>query len=398
MRAGLGSSSGAAGPTGALHGRQARRSGVPHQRATGATRESAPATGGVKKPHRYRPGTVAPRQSHKDIAPDPAPAATAASGRPQASSTLEAPTAPALNGGGGGGDGGSSTLRFGFPKGSLQKATENLFARAGFKVKISERGYFPACDDGDLQMVLFRSQEISRYVEDGVLDAGIWGHDWVVENGADVVEVCELHYSKATSNPARWVLCVREDSPVQDAADLAGTIVASELVNTTRKYFSDRGIAVKKVEYSWGATEVKASLPGVGAIVDITETGSSLKANNLRIVDTILSSTTRLVANRASWADPAKRRKIEDVALLLQGAIEGRDKVGLKMNLPRASLDKVCACLPSERSPTVSQLIDPNWVAIEVVLDEAAARRLIPECKRLGATGVCSYPLLTIVH
>ncbi|KIZ04569.1 ATP phosphoribosyltransferase [Monoraphidium neglectum] len=321
-------------------------------------------------------------------------------------------------------------VRFGFPKGSLQKSTENLFQRAGFELKISERGYFPRIDDEELQMVLFRSQEISRYVEDGVLDAGICGYDWVVENGADVVEVCELPYSKATSNPARWVLAVPEDSRVQGPEDLAGTIVASELVNTTKKFFADRNIAVKKVEYSWGATEVKASLPGVGGIVDITETGSSLKANNLRVVATILASTTRLVANRAAWADPAKRSKIEDVALLLLGAIEGRNKVGLKMNLPRSSLEEVSACLPSERSPTVSQLVDSDYVAIEVVLGErqapahghslwaldarpprpritraalraaprCPARDIIPICKRLGATGILSYPINVIVH
>lgn len=326
--------------------------------------------------------------------------------RASAASTLDAPTErvngaqPAANGGANGGVGGKAptTVRFGFPKGSLQKSTQDLFQRAGFELKISERGYFPRIDDEQLQMVLFRSQEISRYVEDGVLDAGICGHDWVVENGADVVEVCELQYSKATSNPARWVLAVPEDSPIQKAEDLAGTIVASELVNTTRKFFSDRGIAVKKVEYSWGATEVKASLPGVGGIVDITETGSSLKANNLRVVDTILSSTTRLVANKAAWQDPAKRTKIEDVALLLIGAIEGRNKVGLKMNLPKGKLHEVSACLPSERSPTVSQLVDSDYVAIEVILGERQARGLVPICKRLGATGIFMYPINVIVH
>ncbi|KAI8469264.1 MAG: hypothetical protein J3K34DRAFT_454221 [Monoraphidium minutum] len=314
-----------------------------------------------------------------------------------AAPALDAPAA-AHGAGGAAAPAAQRLVRFGFPKGSLQKSTENLFERAGFDLKISERGYFPRIDDPELQMVLFRSQEISRYVEDGVLDAGICGHDWVVENGADVVEVCELPYSKATSNPARWVLAVPEDSGVRGPEDLAGTIVASELVNTTRKFFADRNIAVKKVEYSWGATEVKASLPGVGGIVDITETGSSLKANNLRIVATILASTTRLVANHAAWADPAKRSKIEDIALLLLGAIEGRNKVGLKMNLPRASLNEVSAVLPSERSPTVSQLVDSDYVAIEVVLDERQARDIIPACKRLGATGILSYPINVIVH
>jgi ATP phosphoribosyltransferase len=295
------------------------------------------------------------------------------------------------------GNGAPPLVRFGFPKGSLQKATEELFARAGYQVRISERGYFPKVNDNDLSMVLFRSQEISRYVEDGVLDAGICGHDWVVENGADVVEVCELQYSKATSNPARWVLAVPESSPVTRAEDLAGTIVASELVQTTKKFFADRGIDVK-VEYSWGATEVKASLPGVGGIVDITETGSSLKANKLRVIDTILASTTRLVANKKAWADPDKRRKIEDVALLLQGAIQGRDKVGLKFNIASDKLAEITASLPSEQSPTVSTLMDGSFVAVEVVLDERTARDMIPFCKRLGATGVFTYPIQVILH
>ncbi|KAK9814640.1 hypothetical protein WJX72_009113 [[Myrmecia] bisecta] len=288
--------------------------------------------------------------------------------------------------------------RFGFPKGSLQKSTHDLFERAGFKVKISERGYFPSIDDEDLQLVLFRSQEISRYVEDGILDAGICGYDWIVENQADVVEVCELAYSKATSNPARWVLAVPEESHVTRPEQLAGTIVASELVGTTKRYFEERGIAVKKVEYSWGATEVKASLPGVGGIVDITETGSSLKANNLRVVDTILCSTTRLIANKAAWEDPDKRRKIEDLSVLLKGAVEGRKKVGLKMNLQKELLSQVTAMLPSEQSPTVSQLLDDAFVAVEVVVDERKARELVPFCKRLGASGIYTYPLDVIIH
>ena len=229
---------------------------------------------------------------------------------------------------------GSALVRFGFPKGSLQNATEQLFARAGVPVKVKDRNYFPTVEDDDLSLVLFRSQEISRYVADGVLDAGIRGADWIVENGSDVVEVAELKYSKATANPARWVIAVPEDSPVRDVKDLEGTLIASELVNTTAKFFENRGVRGVKVEYSWGATEVKASLPGVGAIVDITETGSSLVANKLRVVDVILESTTRLVANKDAWEDPQKRAKIENLAVLLRGAIEGKKKVGLKMNLP----------------------------------------------------------------
>lgn len=315
----------------------------------------------------------------------------------KAASVTEAPTAADVTANSSIGSS-ARLVRFGFPKGSLQKSTEELFRRAGYKLKISERGYLPDIDDQELQMVLFRSQEISRYVEDGVLDAGICGHDWVVENGADVVEVCELHYSKATSNPARWVLAVPEDSPVRRPEELAGTIVASELVNTTRRYFAERNINVKKVEYSWGATEVKARLPSVGGIVDITETGSSLRANNLRVIDTILASTTRLVANKAAWADPAKRTKIEDVALLLQGSIAGRDKVGFKFNLPEAALAEVCAALPSELSPTISRLVESSSVAIEVVVSERQARELIPFVKRMGGSGVFAYPIQVIIH
>ena len=238
-------------------------------------------------------------------------------------------------------------MRFGFPKGSLQKSTEELFARAGLPVKVKDRNYFPTVDDDGLSLVLFRSQEIPRYVADNVLDAGICGRDWIVENGSDVIEVAELKYSKATSNPARWVVAVPEDSPVRTAEDLEGTLIASELVNTTQRFFLDRDIHGVKVEYSWGATEVKASLPGVGAIVDITETGSSLRANKLREVATILESTTRLIANRDAWEDPVKRARIEDLALLLQGAIDGKKMVGLKMNLPTASVPELSAQLPS---------------------------------------------------
>ncbi len=286
----------------------------------------------------------------------------------------------------------SALVRFGFPKGSLQKSTEELFARAGMPVKVKDRNYFPTCSDEDLAMVLFRSQEIPRYVEDGVIDVGVCGHDWVVENDSDVVEVAELRYSKATSNPASWVVAVPEDSPVRELRDLEGTIVASELVRTTRAFFDAAGVDVK-VEYSWGATEVKASLPGVGAIVDITETGSSLRANKLRIVDTILASTTRLIANRDAWADPRKRAKIEDLALLLNGAIDGRRKMGLKMNLRADLVEELSAVLPSEKSPTVSPLMDAKFCAVEVIVDEREAVDLVPVVRRLGATGIVTYPV-----
>ncbi|CAD7694997.1 unnamed protein product [Ostreobium quekettii] len=293
-------------------------------------------------------------------------------------------------------DVGEGMVKFGFPKGSLQKSTEDLFGRAGFRLKISERSYFPQIDDDQLWLLLLRSQEISRFVEDGVLDAGICGHDWIVENGSDVVEVCELQYSKATSSPARWVLAVEENSDVQTVKDLEGQIVASELVKTTERFFKDRGVNIK-VEYSWGATEVKARIPGIGGIVDITETGSSLKANKLRIIDTILSSTTRLVANKSAWEDKVKRQKIEDLAVLLQGAILGRRKVGLKMNLPTSKLDAISSILPSALSPTVSTLVDCEYVAVEVVVEERAARSIITECRRCGASGILTYSLNTIV-
>lgn len=289
----------------------------------------------------------------------------------------------------------NALLRFGLPKGSLQDSTVDLFNRAGFDVKVSERSYFPTIDDPDIAMIMFRAQEMSRYVEDGVIDVGITGVDWVVENGSDVQEVCELAYSKATSKPARWVLAVPEESKVTKPADLVGGIIATELVNTTRKFFADRKIAIKKVEFSWGATEVKARL--VDAIVDITETGSSLRANRLREIDTVLSSTTRLICNRAAWADAKKRSKIEDLALLLKGAIAAREKIGLKMNVPRASLDAVLKLLPAEKSPTISSLADGAWVAVEIIVDERVERALIPQLCRAGASGIISYPLNKVI-
>jgi len=289
----------------------------------------------------------------------------------------------------------ASPIRIGIPKGSLQDSTVDLFARAGYKLAISERSYFPAIDDPKFQPIMFRAQEMARYVEDAVLDVGITGYDWVVENGSDVHEVCALAYSKATSSPARWVLAVPEESPVKTAADLAGGIIATELVNTTRRYFAERNIAIKKVEFSWGATEVKARL--VNAIVDITETGSSLRANKLRIVDTVLSSTTRLIANKQAWADPAKRSVIEDLALLLKGAIAAREKVGLKMNVPRHSLEKILALLPAEKSPTVNPLADTDWVAVEVIVEDRVERELVPRLCRAGATGIISYGLNKVV-
>lgn len=286
-------------------------------------------------------------------------------------------------------------LRIGIPKGSLQNATIDLFDRAGYRVEVSSRSYYPRIDSDDFECVMFRSQEMSRYVEDGVVDLGICGHDWVVENDSDVHEVCELAYSRATSNPARWVLAVPEESSVQRPEDLAGGIIATELVGSVQRYFDERNIAVKKIEFSWGATEVKARL--IDAIVDITETGSSLVANKLRVIDTILTSTTRMIANRDTWADPQKRQRIEDLALLLQGAIAARGKVGLKMNAKRADLDAILDALPAAQSPTVNELRDQEWVAIEVIVDRKVERDLVPQLQRAGATAIFSYGLNKVI-
>lgn len=285
-------------------------------------------------------------------------------------------------------------LRIGLPKGSLQDSTIDLFARAGYKISVPDRSYFPEIDDPQITCIMFRAQEMSRYVEDGVIDLGITGHDWIVENNSDVHEVAELVYSKATSRPARWVLCVPDESAVRKPEDLAGGIIATELMNTTKRYFADRKIDVK-VEFSWGATEVKARL--LDGIVDVTETGSSIRANNLRIIDEILSSTTRLIANHNSWKDPVKRDKIESLALLLRGAINARRKVGLKMNVPREKKDAILSLLPAEKSPTVSALADEAWIAVEVIVDETTERELVPRLHRAGATGIISYSLNKVI-
>src|SRR5688500_18864640 len=289
-----------------------------------------------------------------------------------------------------------STLRLGLPSGSLQSATVDLFGRAGYRVRIADRSVFPQFDDSQISSVLFRAQEISRYVCDGIVDCGLTGWDWIVENGneADVVEICELEYSRASVHPAQWVLAVPEESPVQKSQDLAGGIVATELVNVTRRYFEQRGIKVT-VEFSWGTTEIKARL--LDAIVDATETGSSIRANNLRVVDTLLTSTTRFIANKSAWADPVKREKMENIAMLLRGAIEARAKVGLKMNVPEGRLAEIVKFLPAEKSPTVSRLADTGWVAVEVILEERQERELIPALKRAGATGIITYPLNKVI-
>lgn len=286
-------------------------------------------------------------------------------------------------------------LKLGIPAGSLQKATIELLGKAGFHVLDSKRSYKPHIDDNEIQLIMLRAQEMGRYVADGVLDAGITGYDWIMENGCDVIDVCELAYSKATSNPARWVLVVPEESQIRKPEDLSGGIIATELVNVTRKYFEEKNIDVK-IEFSWGATEVKARL--VDAIVELTETGSSLKANNLRIIDTVISSTTRLIVNKDAWADSFKREKVENLSILLNAAIEARSKVGLKMNIKKDSLDSILNILPSEKSPTISSLADSEYIAIEVIIEDRIERSLVPALKRAGASGIITYPLNKVIH
>jgi ATP phosphoribosyltransferase len=284
----------------------------------------------------------------------------------------------------------------GLPKGSLEDSTKNLFAKAGWKITTNSRSYKPSIDDAELDGRFVRAQEVSRYVEHGFFDCGLTGFDWIRENNSDVVEVCDLIYSRASTQKSRWVLCVPESSSMQRAEDLAGKRVATELVGTVRRYFEEKKIPVE-VEFSWGATEVK--VPDlVDAIVDITETGNSLRANKLRIIDTLLETNTKLIANKASWANPAKRKKIETIALLLRGALEAESKVGLKMNLPRASLEAVVKALPALRNPTISQLSNPDWVALETIIDESVAREIIPQLKELGAEGIVEYPLNKVVY
>jgi ATP phosphoribosyltransferase len=286
-------------------------------------------------------------------------------------------------------------LKLGIPSGSLQKATVKLFRKAGFHILDSERSYLPRIDDQQIRLVMLRAQEMGRYVGDGVLDAGITGLDWIMECNCDVVDVCELPYSKSSTNPARWVLAVPEESKVIKPKDLKNGIIATELVNVTKKYFADKNIDVK-VEFSWGSTEVKARI--VDAIVELTETGASLRANNLRIIDTVIESTTRLIANKKSWQDKFKREKIENISILLNAAIEARDKVGLKMNVKKKDLDRVLKILPAEKSPTISGLADSAYVALEVIIDDKIERSLVPALKRAGASGIITYPLNKVIH
>ena len=286
-------------------------------------------------------------------------------------------------------------LRLGLPKGSLQEATFQLFRQAGFIISANSRSYFPAVDDPELSILLMRAQEIPRYVNEGVLDAGISGLDWILENDADVVEVADMVYSKSTPNPTKLVIAVAENSDINDIADLEGRRIATELVNVTKKYLRNHGITAS-VEFSWGATEVKVPQL-VDAIVDITETGSSLIANKLRILATILESTTKLHANRSAWDDPWKKDKLENLAMLLQGALSARFKVGLKMNAPEEALAAILDILPAMKQPTISRLVDSKWVAVETVLNEAQSRNLIPALKSAGAQDIIEYPLSKVI-
>lgn len=287
-------------------------------------------------------------------------------------------------------------LMLGLPKGSLEESTRGLFAKAGWRITTDSRSYRPSIDDPELDGRFVRAQEVSRYVEHGFFDCGLTGLDWIQENGSDVVEVCDLIYSRASVTKSRWVLCVTEDSPVRVPGDLAGKRVATELVNTVKRYFEAKKIPVE-VEFSWGATEVK--VPDlVDAIVDITETGSSLRANKLRIVDTLLETNTKLIANRKAWSDPVKRRKIETIALLVRGALEAESKVGLKMNAPKKALDAIIRAVPSLRNPTVAPLSNPEWVALETIIDESVVREILPRLKELGAEGIVEYPLNKVVY
>src|SRR6266851_3662498 len=287
-------------------------------------------------------------------------------------------------------------LRFGLPKGSLQDATIEKMAKAGYNISVSSRSYIPYVDDEELEIRMIRAQEISRYVEHGYLDCGITGYDWIQENGSKVHEVGEFQFSKVTRQPTRWVLAVPEDSPIKSVKDLRGKRIATEVVNLTKKYLRRHKVKAE-VEFSWGATEVKAH-ELVDAIVEITETGSSLKANNLRIVDTLLVSTPRLIANRAAWKDRWKRKKIETLALLLAGALEAEAKVGLKMNIEHKNLASLLQKLPALRNPTVSSLSQAGWVAVETIIDEHIVREMIPALKAAGAEGIIEYPLNKVVY
>ncbi|UCD36617.1 MAG: ATP phosphoribosyltransferase [Nitrospiraceae bacterium] len=289
----------------------------------------------------------------------------------------------------------SKVLRLGLPKGSLQESTLKLFKKAGYNITVGSRSYYPDFEDRDIQAMLIRAQEMAKYVHDGVLDAGLTGRDWILEQGADVKEVAELNYAKGGLRPVRWVIAVPNDSRIKKVKDLQGKRIATELVGYTNKYLKSQGVKAE-VDFSWGATEVKPPYLA-DAIVELTETGSSLKANNLRIIETILESSTRFIANRKSWKDSWKRQKMENIVLLLKGALAAEEKVGLKMNVPEKSLKRVMSLLSSLHSPTISQLSDRGWFALEVVIDEKTVRDIIPRLKAVGAEGIIEYPLNKVI-
>ena len=289
----------------------------------------------------------------------------------------------------------SNVLNLGIPSGSLQNACADLFEQAGYRISFPNRSYYPEIDDPEIDCLLVRAQEMARYVEQGVLDAGITGHDWVLETGADVEELGEFVFSKVSRRPSRWVLCVPNDSPVQTVKDLGGKRVATEVVNLTRAYLARHGVTAN-VEFSWGATEVTP--PRLAdAIVEITETGSSLRANNLRIVAEVLTSTPRLIANRAACKDPWKKTKLDNIALMLESCLAAEGRVGLMMNVRNEDLDAVTAILPALQNPTISHLSDPDWVAISTIIEEAEVRVIVPELKKAGATGIVEYPINKVI-
>ena len=290
----------------------------------------------------------------------------------------------------------SRVLRVGLPSGSLQEPTFALFAKAGFNISGASRSYKPAVDDPELVIRLLRAQEISRYVEHGFLDCGLTGKDWIENNGSDVARLCEMTFSKTSNAPTRWVIAVPEDSPIQSVRDLQGKVIATEAVEMTRRYLAQQGVTAV-IEFSWGATEVK--VPDlVDAIVDVTETGSSLRANKLRILETIMESSPQFIANHGALGDAWKKAKIENLVLLLQGAFAARDKVGLKMNLPETRLAELLTALPALRNPTISKLATDGWIAVETIIDEKVVREIIPQLKALGAEGIIEYPLNKVVY
>ena len=289
----------------------------------------------------------------------------------------------------------SPVLKLGIPKGSLENATIDLFRRAGFQITVNSRSYFPAIDDPNIECMLIRAQEMARYVEDGVLDAGLTGQDWIAESEADVQSVADLVYAKQSFGRVRWVLAVPESSTVQSVQDLEGKVIATELVQTTNRYLAKNGVSAK-VEFSWGATEVKPPILA-DAIVEVTETGSSLRANNLRIVETVIESNTVFIANNESWKDDAKRNQLLDIKMLLEGAINAMGKVGLMLNIEKQNLQAIIDLLPALKTPTISNLTDENWLALNTILDESTVRTIIPRLKAAGASGIVEYPLNKIV-